>query len=99
MIKRTILNGHQALWLENEQLRVGILPEKGGDIFEFTYKGTGNAQEVQFLMQTPWGLKPPGKQPPTDFLENYEGGWQELFPNANDACLYRGKEIPFHGEV
>jgi hypothetical protein len=99
MISRTIVNGHQALWLENEQLRVGVLPQKGGDIFEFVYKADENSEPVQFLMQTPRGLEPPGREAPVDFLENYEGGWQELFPNANDACLYHGEEIPFHGEV
>ena len=30
---------------------------------------------------------------------NYAGGWQELFPSVNAACNYRGREIPFHGEV
>ena len=30
---------------------------------------------------------------------NYAGGWQELFPSVNAACVYRGSEIPFHGEV
>ena len=88
-------NHHLALWLENDLLRVGVLPEKGADIFEFTQLPSG----VQFLMQTPWGLKPPTDQPVADFLDNYEGGWQELFPNANDACEYRGRSIPFHGEV
>ncbi len=79
-------------------MRVGVLPEKGGDIFELAYK-PDDAAPVQFLMQTPWGLKPLGERPQQDFLENYEGGWQELFPNANDACSYQGAEIPFHGEV
>ena len=99
MIRRDLVNGHLALWLENERLRVGVLPEKGGDIFQLYYTGPDRREPVQFLMQTPWGLKPPGSQAPTDFLENYEGGWQELFPSANDGCLYRGQEIPFHGEV
>ena len=88
-------NDHLALWLENDLLRVGVLPEKGADIFEFTHRPSG----IQFLMQTPWGLKPPPDQPVADFLDNYEGGWQELFPSANDACEYRGRSIPFHGEV
>ncbi|MDQ3995239.1 MAG: DUF4432 family protein, partial [Actinomycetota bacterium] len=34
-----------------------------------------------------------------EFLWNYEGTWQELFPNANDAASYNGDTIPFHGEV
>jgi hypothetical protein len=87
--------GHRAIWLENDRLRVGVLPDKGADIFELTHLPCG----VQLLMQTPWGLKPPAGAPVSDFLENYEGGWQELFPNANDACEYRGRSIPFHGEV
>ncbi len=99
MIERKTVNGHVALSLENDCLRVVVLPEKGGDILEFTYKGSGGSAPVQFLMRTPWGLKPPGEGDPRDFLDNYEGGWQELFPNANDGCQYGGMDIPFHGEV
>ncbi len=95
MLEITTLNGHRAIRLENKDLRVTILPQKGADIYELIHLPSG----VQFLMHTPWGLKPPSVQPPTDFLENYEGGWQVLFPNINDACQYRGREIPFHGEA
>ena len=43
------------------------------------------------LFQAPWGLQPPGAPPREGadghaFLENYEGGWQELFPSCNDPC-------------
>lgn len=99
MLIQTTVNGHTALILENERLRIGVLPEKGADIFELIYKSADRSDDIQLLMQTPWGLKPPGTQPPLDFLENYEGGWQELFPNANDGCQHRGLDIPFHGEV
>jgi hypothetical protein len=95
MLTQGNVNGNSALWLENGLLRVGVLPEKGADIFEITYLPRG----IQLLMQTPWGLKPPASQPQGHFLDNYEGGWQELFPSANDACEYRGRAIPFHGEV
>jgi galactose mutarotase-like enzyme len=99
MLIYSTINGHATLVLENDQLRVGVLPQKGADIFELTYKPGERSNDIQFLMQTPWGLKPPGAQPPLDFLENYEGGWQELLPNANDGCRYQGQDIPFHGEV
>jgi hypothetical protein len=99
MLIQTTVNGHTALFLENERIRVGIFPEKGADIFEFSYESEGRSEMIQFLMQTPWGLKPPSTQSPLDFLENYEGGWQELFPNASEGCQYRGQDIPFHGEV
>jgi hypothetical protein len=95
MISCADLHGHQAVWLENEHLKAAVLPGKGADIAELIHKPSG----VQFLMKTPAGLQPPGKDPPVDFLENYEGGWQELFPNANESCEYRGRKIPFHGEA
>ena len=81
--------------MENDHLKLAVLPRKGADIPEFIHKPSG----IQFLMKTPGGLRPAGDRPPLDFLENYEGGWQELFPNANDGCEYRGRSIPFHGEV
>jgi galactose mutarotase-like enzyme len=34
-----------------------------------------------------------------DWLSEYRGDWQELFPNAGDACEVMGTPLPFHGEV
>ena len=86
--------------LENDALRVTILPEKGADIVELVDLETG----IDVLFHAPWGLAPPGSPPRegsggSEFLENYAGGWQELFPSAGDPCTYRGEPIPFHGEV
>jgi hypothetical protein len=88
------------LVLENEELRVTILPDKGADIVGFEHKPTG----IDPLFRAPWGLQPAGSEPREGsgghaFLENYGGGWQELFPNAGDACTHNGETIPFHGEV
>ena len=95
MLSQGAVQNHPALWLENESLKIGVLPKKGADIFEFTYKPA----RVDFLMKTPSGLQPPGDKPASDFLENYEGGWQELFPNPGDAYTSQGISLPFHGEV
>jgi hypothetical protein len=81
--------------MENEYLKISILPKKGADIFEFIYKPKG----IDFLYKTSPGLQPPGNHPPADIIENYEGGWQELFPNTGDACQYNGIDLPVHGEV
>jgi len=95
MLTTETIDGHAAVSLDNQRLCVTVLPEKGADIYRLVHLPDG----VDVLMKTPWGLRPPGGQAPTDFLENYEGGWQELFPSANDSCTYRGTPIPFHGEV
>jgi galactose mutarotase-like enzyme len=87
--------GHRAVVLQSDRLRVTVLPEKGADIYALVERSSG----VDALMKTPWGLRPPAATGPADFLENYEGAWQELFPSANDACDYQGCSIPFHGEV
>ena len=92
--------GWWALTLSNGCIDVTILPAKGGEIYEFRDRSTG----VDVLFKAPWGLQPPGAPPregagDIGFLANYAGGWQELFPNCNDPCEYRGVALPFHGEV
>lgn len=94
------VNGWRSLVLENGALRVVVLPDKGADIYELKHVDTG----IDVLFKGPWGLRAPGAQPlegsgDDEFMWNYEGGWQELFPSVNDVCTYRGMRIPFHGEV
>ncbi len=92
--------GWRSLTLRNGCVEVTVLPERGCEIYEFRDRSTG----VDVLFKSPWGLQPPGAPPRAGsdgmaFLHNYGGGWQELFPSCNDACTYRGVELPFHGEV
>jgi hypothetical protein len=94
------LAGWQALVLENDLLWAVVLLDKGADLCQLVYKPSG----TEVLYQAPWGLQPPGAAPRegsegNEFEANYEGGWQELFPSAHYACTYRGRVIPFHGEV
>ena len=92
--------GWRSLTLRNGCVEVTVLPERGCEIYEFRDRSTG----VDVLFKSPWGLQPPGAPARAGsdgmaFLHNYGGGWQELFPSCNDACTYRGVELPFHGEV
>jgi hypothetical protein len=92
--------GWRALTLRNGCIDVTILPQRGCEIYEFVDRSTG----VDVLFKSPWGLQSQGAPPREgwggmEFLRNYGGGWQELLPNCNDACTYRGNELPFHGEV
>jgi hypothetical protein len=94
------VRGWDAVVLQSDALRVTVLPAKGADIYSLVDLAT----EIDVLFKGPWGLQPPGAPPlegsgEDEFMWNYEGGWQELFPNANDACTVDGVRLPFHGEV
>jgi galactose mutarotase-like enzyme len=91
--------GVRILFLENEFLRIGVLVDKGADIFQFLYKPT----DTEFMLYTPRGLQPPAVQSIASdwgsFLDYYEGGWQEILPNGGPSCTYKGVEFGLHGEV
>ena len=94
------VGGWRSVALENDELRVIVLPDKGAEIHQIVDLRSG----TEILFKGPWGLRPPGAAPlpgsgDDAFMWNYAGGWQELFPSVNAACAYRGHEIPFHGEV
>jgi Domain of unknown function (DUF4432) len=99
-IRESLVHGWRAVHLNSDTMEVTVLPDKGADIYAITDLGSG----IDPLFKAPWGLQPPGSPPRAGsdgaaFLENYEGGWQELFPNTNDPASYRGIALPFHGEV
>lgn len=87
--------------LENELLRITVLPEKGTDIWEFLYKPT----DTDFMWRTPQGLCDRQLYIPTkcpgdgNFMDFYEGGWQEIAPSGGCGCVYHGAEYGLHGEV
>ncbi|MGE5528201.1 MAG: aldose 1-epimerase [Patescibacteria group bacterium] len=94
------IGGFRAVFLENEQLRVTVLADKGADIQEFLHKPT----DTDFLWRSPMGLRHPtlNVSPPSanggEWLDYYEGGWQDLFPSGSSASSYKGADFGFHGE-
>jgi len=94
------INGLRALLLENEWLRVGVLVDRGSDIFEFTYK----PKDLDFLLRLPKGIRNPQthfsqiRNTKSQFEDYYYGGWQVCLPNS-PAFNYRGAELGQHGEV
>jgi hypothetical protein len=100
-IRNVVERGWRVLVLENEVLRVELLPGKGSDIVSFLHKPT----DTDPLWRSAAGLRPPpssGRLAAGDaasYLDAYEGGWQECFPNGGAAVTYRGAQIPFHGEL
>jgi galactose mutarotase-like enzyme len=86
-------NGVQALVLENGRLRVVVLPELGGKVWQVTDLRTGR----DLLWQNPRLTARP-----VPFGSSYDdqffGGWDELFPN-DLAEEIAGEPYPDHGEL
>ena len=96
----TLPGGVPAVMLENALISVTVLPGKGADISALVSK----PDDIDVLWKSPWGLRRPdvvhsATDSATAWLEAYEGGWQEIFPNGGTANLYRGVELNFHGEA
>src|SRR5690606_26238688 len=100
-LRHGALGGLSAVTLENELLRVTVLPGKGGDVVEFLHKPT----DTDFVWLSPLGLRDPREHlhgaadDVAQFVDHYEGGWQEVFPNGGAPSEYRGARLAQHGEV
>lgn len=92
--------GMRVVYMENSFLRIGILVDRGSDIFEFTYKPLA----IDPLLRLPKGIKNPVREfsqmrhTSNQFEDYYYGGWQEILPNS-PTFSYRGAALGQHGEV
>jgi hypothetical protein len=89
-----------AIKLDNSQLQVVCDPDHGGEITLLA-----GAHGANLLFAPDWRSPLPaaagesyGNQQ-LDWLSEYRGGWQELFPNAGGPGEVMGVPLPFHGEV
>lgn len=83
--------------LENEKLRISLLPHKGSDIVEIRYK----LKDVNVLLVLPFKflLTPLPPSSKGAFFDYYEGGWQDVIPTAGEANFkLRGVEWGTHSE-
>ncbi|TDD15587.1 DUF4432 family protein [Nonomuraea diastatica] len=100
-LRHVTIDGLRAVVLENERLRVTVVPDKGGDVVEFLHKPT----DTDFVWLSPQGLRSPrdhlqgAADDVAQFADHYEGGWQEVFPSGGAPSEYRGARLAQHGEV
>ncbi|GAA3253336.1 DUF4432 family protein [Nonomuraea helvata] len=100
-LRHVTFDGLRAVVLENERLRVTVVPDKGGDVVEFLHKPT----DKDFVWLSPQGLRNPhdhlqgAADDVAQFVDHYEGGWQEIFPSGGAPSEYRGARLAQHGEV
>lgn len=90
--------GLHFITMENELIKISILPEKGTDMLELVYK----PQDLNFLWISPknfTNLDIKNNFVRTDFLETYLGGWQEIIPNGGSPVVYKGASYGLHDET
>lgn len=98
MIKQTRYGRALAWVMENEIVRVVIVPEYGGKIVSLYDRRAG----FEWLVQAQGAHKPEGYG--SIFIEGDMCGWDEMFPTIN-ACRYPiegaffNRALPDHGEV
>ena len=100
IVREEKYGGAEVAVLENEQLRVKVVPEKGSDIVEIVYKKRG----LNLLYESPIGFRRFGSISPSvgtgdsSFLDYYEGGSQDIVPNPGLISSNRGASWGMHGE-
>ena len=87
-------------WLRNAHLEVEVDVELGAEIRVVRRPGGPNVlatydwvAPVSVRRSTSYG------EQELDWLSDYRGAWQELFPNAGPPCTVDGVPLPFHGEA
>lgn len=86
-------HGLRLITLENELLRVEILPEAGAKIWQITYLPLASA----LLWNNPQ-IAPARHALHACYDDAWSGGWDELFPNDEEAII-AGQRYPDHGEL
>lgn len=87
------LHGLRAIVLENHVLRLTILPETGGKLWQIRYK----PHEADLLWNHP-SILPSRHEIRTGYDDVWSGGFDELFPN-DEAGPSLGELYPDHGEL
>jgi Domain of unknown function (DUF5107) len=84
--------GLRTVVMENRWLRIVVLPEAGGKLWQITYKPL----DADLLWNNP--RIAPTKMPMNARYDDvWSGGWDELFP-CDETSLIEGEMYPDHGE-
>ncbi|REE57445.1 uncharacterized protein DUF5107 [Paenibacillus taihuensis] len=86
-------NDVRTVVIENEKLRVIVMPDLGAKIWQITFKPRGK----DFLWQHP-RIKPRKVGLHTNYDDHFFGGWDELYPNDMAESINE-EMLPDHGEI
>ena len=86
--------------LSAAELEVEVDPDLGAEIVAVRRPGGANVLAT-YDWEAPLSVRETGSMGDgeLDWLSEYRGGWQELFPNAGAPSVVDGVPLPFHGEA
>lgn len=87
------VNGLKSLAMENEYLRLVVLPEAGAKIWQIHYK----PMRADLLWNNP-SLAPTIQALHASYDDTWSGGWDDLFPSDEPGEVL-GYSVPDHGEL
>jgi hypothetical protein len=87
------VHGIDTVVLENDLIRITVLPQIGGRIWSLTYLPTGR----ELLWHNP-NMPPAPAQFGAGYDAGFAGGWDEIFPSDAPAEI-DGVAYPDHGEI
>lgn len=86
--------------LDNGAIAVELAPERGAEI---RFLGPSGGDNLLYYDTSEVPLRASRSisygRDDLDWLSEYRGGWQELFPNAGAACEVGRVPLPLHGEA
>ncbi len=88
------------IWLRTAHLTVEVAASRGAEIRRIERPGGDNVlfrQDWQTPVRATDSISYGSTE--NDWLSQWRGGWQELFPNAGAAAEALGVPLPFHGDV
>jgi hypothetical protein len=91
-VSRVVVNGFDAIVLENSLLRASVIPSLGGRMWELRDEIRGR-QWIWHRDDVPLAASARG----SSYDDVWAGGWEELFPN-DSAIDFEGRSLPDHGE-
>jgi hypothetical protein len=86
-------HGLRTILLENDLVRIVVLPDAGAKVWQIHYKPLN----ANLLWNHP-GLAPARQPLDACYDDTWSGGWDELFPN-DEAGTLLGHVMPDHGEL
>lgn len=88
--------GFRVVQLQNQLLSLTIYPERGAEIRSLV----NLKNDIDVLWKAPWHPSQAwnGDTEPL-WMDGYAGGWQNIFPNGGNPCIYKGAPLGFHGEA